>query len=336
MKRFHCRIPASQSKIRLDDYLVDWLSQAMGQSISKSRIRALIMGGGVYVNRHRTKIPTHEIYSGATLEVYFEDDKKVAPPRTIDSFARVSEASVRYEDEDLLVIEKPAGMPTQPTVDPGRANLFDLVKELLKRRKGTLANSTPDPYVGLHHRLDRDTSGLVLFTKREQANKGVADLFRDHQIEKTYQCVCWIQPGATPVQDEFQIDNFLGKIHHITGKSKYGPVTSGGDRAITDFRVIEKFRDSIWLAAKPKTGRTHQIRVHMAHIGMPLIGDQVYGDTKAARALNTALPEEVRLKRQALHAETLAFTHPATSERMSFQSDLPDDLLALRAALSDP
>jgi 23S rRNA pseudouridine1911/1915/1917 synthase len=197
---------------------------------------------------------------------------------------------------------------------------------------------------GIVHRLDMDTSGVMVVCKSEFALASLGRQFQDRTISRRYRAFGVGQPKA-PWGKTGRVDARLARDPRDRKRmAVVADTASAGKNAATNYEIVKRF--GIGLQGNPgaaatemvcvlETGRTHQIRVHMAHIGMPLIGDQVYGDTKAARALNTALPEENRLKRQALHAETLAFTHPATSKRMSFQSDLPDDLLALRAALSD-
>jgi 23S rRNA pseudouridine1911/1915/1917 synthase len=184
----------------------------------------------------------------------------------------------------------------------------------------------------------------MVVCKSEFALASLGRQFQDRTISRRYRAFGVGQPKA-PWAKTGRVDARLARDPRDRKRmAVLADTASAGKNAATNYEIIKRF--GIGLQGNPgaaatemvcvlETGRTHQIRVHMAHIGMPLIGDQVYGDTKAARALNTALPEEVRLKRQALHAETLAFTHPATSERMSFQSELPEDLLALRAALSD-
>ena len=235
---------------------------------------------------------------------------------------RLETSRVVYEDEWLIVIDKPSGIPTQPTLDPGRANLFDLLKNFLASRE-----KIPEPYVGLHHRLDRDTSGLVLFTKREEANKGVADLFFTHQIQKTYQCLCWRSPIAPKleVNELFKIENFLGKVSAKGENSRFGEVNSGGDFASTDFRVIETFRDAYWVEAQPRTGRTHQIRVHTSEMGIPILGDPAY------------FPKDVlsfvQAPRLMLHASKLTFQHPITGEAIEVISPLPNEYIQVLGGL---
>jgi 23S rRNA pseudouridine1911/1915/1917 synthase len=322
MKRFQTRVPGSVPKDRLDLYLFEWLPHACGQNLTKSQIRKLILTGSVYVNRHRNKNGSCPIYTGAIIEVYFDENKlnENQPTRMME--ARFDPDRIVFEDEWLIVVNKPSGLPTQPTIDPNRANLFDLLKRTIAHRDKII-----DPYVGLHHRLDKDTSGLVLFTKKEIANKGVSELFSGHKIQKTYQCIVWRSPNARSlsVNEEFRIENYLGKISEGKEKSKFGEVRSGGDHAITDFSAVEVFRDMYWLKAKPKTGRTHQIRVHASEAMMPILGDAMYFPEKLATFLTAP--------RLMLHASELQFIHPITKRELTFTAALPDEFVEVLGRL---
>lgn len=324
MKRFTTRLPNAHPKTRLDDFLAEWLPQAVGRSVPKSKIRTLIFSGAVYVNRHRNKNASADLFGGAVLEVYYDESKMNldATPVAIATQVLFKNEHVIYEDQYIIVVHKNAGIPTQPTVDPNRSNLFDLVKKHLSQRE-----KKPEVYLGLHHRLDRDTSGLVMFTKKEEANKGVADLFSEHRIQKSYQCLVWASPEAIQydVQDRFEVKNFLGKISPKNETARFGSVKSGGDHAHTFFRVLEKFKGAYWLEAQPKTGRTHQIRVHTSEAGLPILGDpqyfpkNVFSTTKAPRLM--------------LHAFQLEFDHPVSGEPMKLESPLPDDFLQVLGSL---
>ncbi len=322
MKRLHSRIPGSVAKTRLDEYLVMWLPMALGKQISKTKIRTLLLSGAVYVNRHRNKNGTTPLYAGAIIEVYYDENKiEHGQPLRIEQ-VRFDTNRVVFEDEWLMIVDKPAGLPTQPTIDPNRANLFDILKKFIDQRE-----QTQGCYVGLHHRLDRDTSGLVLFTKKEEANKGVSELFSQKLIQKTYQCLVWRSPNAPQykLNEQFTIENYLGKISAKNENSRFGAVTSGGDVAITHFRVLECFRDVYWLEAQPHTGRTHQIRVHCSENFLPILGDPVYSDKTVVSFTNAP--------RLMLHAGALSFTHPITQEKILVTSPLPEDFIQVLGTL---
>jgi RluA family pseudouridine synthase len=321
MKRYQTRVPGSIAKTRLDHFLMEWLPNALGQPISRSKIRTLFFSGAVYVNRHRNKNGLSPVYAGAVIEVYYDEDKLSDGTPRIDKI-RFDTSRVIYEDEWLIIVDKPSGIPTQPTLDPFRANLFDIMKRFLADRE-----KVEETYVGLHHRLDKDTSGLVLFTKREEANKGISDLFLKHEIQKTYQCMAWRGPGSPKYEanEKFQIENFLRKVSEKGETSRYGAVKSGGDYALTYFRVIEAFRDVYWMEAQPQTGRTHQIRVHCSENLTPILGDPFY------------FPEDlapfIAVPRLLLHAYKLDFKHPITGRQISVTANIPDEFLQVLGSL---
>lgn len=325
MRRLQTRIPGSVTKDRLDLFLSEWLPHAVGKPVSKTQIRLLIQSGAVYVNRHRNRIATSPVFTGAMIEVYYDEERmnqKTSTGETRMAETRFDSNRIVFEDDYLIIVDKPTGLPTQPTVDPNRANLFELMKKFFAER-----DERENPYVGLHHRLDKDTSGLVLFTKKEEANKGVATLFAKHMIQKTYHCLCWRGPGSRKLvaNEEFTIENHLGRVSEQAGKTKYGEVTSGGDRAITEFRAIEVFRDIYWLQARPKTGRTHQIRVHCSEDKLPILGDSMYFPEKIS-----AFVVSPRLM---LHAGELKFIHPITQQEIIASSPLPQEFVQLLGQL---
>jgi len=325
MKRLHTRVPGSIPKSRLDHFLMDWLPVALGEPISRTQIRALLFGGAVYVNRHRNKDGMSPVFSGATIEVYYDAEKVRSGPARIQN-VRFDTDRIVFEDEWLLIVDKPAGIPTQPTVDPFRTNLYGLIQRFLTERDGK-PEGKENAYVGLHHRLDRDTSGLVLFTKREDANKGVSDLFLAHRIQKTYQCMVWRAPQAKVYQpgDRFKVENFLGRVNAKNENTRFGEVRSGGDYALTQFRVIEAFRDMYWLEAQPQTGRTHQIRVHCAEVNLPILGDSMYFPENLAPFI--AAP------RLLLHAYQLEFNHPMIDQPISVTANLPEEFMQVLGTL---
>ncbi|MBK8858169.1 MAG: RluA family pseudouridine synthase [Opitutaceae bacterium] len=227
-----------------------------------------------------------------------------------------------YEDDWLLVVDKPAGLPTQPTLDARRPSVFSTLKEFLQQRDGAT------PYLGLHHRLDRDTSGVLLLTKDQKANAGTAALFSEKTIRKTYQALA-IAGAACP--DSWEVKNYLGEIGRVGKAVKYGAVRSGGDPAQTSFRVLERLPGALLIEARPHTGRTHQIRVHLSEGGHPILGDTFYGGPMQ-------LPPGPRggmvpVPRVMLHAAALEFLHPVTKAEMQIRSPLPADFVACLQAL---
>lgn len=205
---------------------------------------------------------------------------------------------ILFEDQWLLVVEKPAGLPTQPSVDRNRPSLYTL-----------LLDSKKWPYLGLHHRLDVPTSGLVLLTKDRRANKGIGELFKDRGLEKNYLCLV----DGNPESDRFEIKNHLKPIKLKTGKTKMVSTNSGGDFAHTLFDVKQRFQEGSLLLASPQTGRLHQIRTHLAELGYPILGDSLY--YRADR----------HYPRLMLHAAELKFTHPMTRQEIFIHGSPPED-----------
>ncbi len=315
---------------RLDKFL----SEAF-PALSRSRIKHLIEAARVYRDGVKEMNVSAKVKAGTHYRI------EVPPPEPAEPQAENIPLSILYEDAHVLVVDKPAGLSVHPAPGNWKGTLVNAVLwhagDSLK-----VVGATGRP--GIVHRLDMDTSGVMVVCKSEFALASLGRQFQDRTISRRYRAFGVGQPKS-PWGKTGRVDARLARDPRDRKRmAVVADTASAGKNAATNYEIVKRF--GICLQGNPgaaatemvcvlETGRTHQIRVHMAHIGMPLIGDQVYGNTKAARALNTALPEDVRLKRQALHAETLAFTHPATSERMSFQSDLPEDLLALRAALSD-
>ena len=221
-----------------------------------------------------------------------------------------------FEDEDLIVIDKPPGLPAQPTLDKARDNLFAAVNRFLSKRDGVVK-----PYVGVHHRLDRDTSGIVLFTKSQRVNAAAAEIFSNHQGLKIYQALTVPRPNSgsrSKLEKEWTIKNYLGKISSKSKRARYGAVDSDGDLAETSFRVIAEHPRGIRIEAIPRTGRTHQIRVHLSEYGLPILGDDLYGaDNNPGR--------DGPAPRLMLHAAQLIFPHPITRCEICVKSRLPGD-----------
>ncbi len=320
MKRLQTRITAGIGKVRLDDFLGEWLRNASGLIIPRRVVRQMIMSGAIYVNRHRALSLQTPLFPGAVIEVYSDEEKVkgLIQGKQVSS-RKIDELDIIFEDDDLIAISKPAGIPSQPTVDGSRVNAYASLKELLSKR------TQKHDYLGLHHRLDRDTSGVLLFTKNQELNKPIGDLFRDHQISKTYHAICLKLSDARSdlkLGNDIIIENYLSKVSEKKEKSHYGSVNSGGDLAITHFHVHSELKfGAVWLTAKPKTGRTHQIRVHASEMGFPILGDQTYFP-KGVVSLATS---KVAVPRLMLHAASLEFEHPRNGRLIKIEATFPDD-----------
>jgi len=277
---------------------------------SKAKARMLIIAGAVYLNGKRVRIASKNLLPGAIIVAFIDDAKLAAGGPSKDRHFVFMASHIVFEDEWLVAVDKPPGLPTQPTLDEARENLYGALKKFIATRDGAAAT-----YVGLHHRLDRDTSGVILFTKSKAANAKVGQLFSEHLAQKTYVCIVPRAGRRAPPSKQWTVNNFLART---PGKSsRMRSVKSGGDVAHTDFKVIEDMSglSGGWLIeAKPRTGRMHQIRVHLAEAGLSILGDQAYG-----------APETEAASRVMLHAANLTFPHPITNLETSVSAPIPED-----------
>lgn len=222
---------------------------------------------------------------------------------------------ILFEDDYFLAAAKPAGLPTQPTVDKSRPDFFTELKKQLRNERGDSF------YLALHHRLDRDTSGVMIFAKTKEANEPLAALFRTHKIQKTYLC---LTKRTQKAADFWEVDNHLVEMKDSkTKKIKMVRTQSGGDRAHTKFRKLETSPEALLIEAQPLTGRMHQIRVHLADRGMGIFGDDIYQAPKS--------PSAPRLM---LHAHALEFEHPFTGQFVRIECAVPADMLHFMKTLT--
>jgi 23S rRNA pseudouridine1911/1915/1917 synthase len=323
------KVPAAETGMvgaRIDQ----WLAAALGSDFSRSRVQQLIRQGAVRIAGRTVLEPKHRVQPGDDAEIDMPEPEPAQPQGE-----RIP-LDVLYEDAHLIVIDKPAGL----VVHPGAGNWTGtLVNALIEHCGDSLSGIGGVRRPGIVHRLDKETSGVMVVAKTDAAHRALADAFADHgrrgDLKRAYAALVW---GA-PERDGGIIDAPLGRsTRDRTQRSVVAADHGDARRAVTHYRVGERFGASAGdaLAAlvecRLETGRTHQIRVHMAHIGHPVIGDPVYG--AAFRTKANRLPEPLQslakaLPRQALHARLLAFRHPATGEIVRFESPLPADMAAL-------
>ena len=296
---------------RLDETIAAWLTAELKRDVSKAKVRKLLMAGAVYINGRPVRTPPRQLSAGMKIEARVDVRRLFGDSTSRDKPFELTAARILFEDDDLIVVDKPSGLPSHPTADPARDNLFAAVVRFLSKRDGT-----KDPYMGVHQRLDRDTSGIVLFTKSKRVNAAIGEVFSKHAGRKIYQAIT--VPGR--VKAEWTIKNYLGKVRSKSKQARYGAVTSGGDFAETAFRLLAEYKRGIHLEAIPKTGRTHQIRVHLSEYGLPILGDDLYGTGGADRLM--------------LHASQLVFPHPITKGELSIESPLPEDFQQCLRAIS--
>jgi 23S rRNA pseudouridine1911/1915/1917 synthase len=305
---------------RLDRLLADALP-----GVSRARLQALLSEGAVTLHHQRVSSgdrPQAAIYVVLVPPVAPADPRPEAIPLT-----------VLFEDADLIVIDKPPGMAAHPA--PG-SETGTLVNALLHYCGTSLSGIGGVARPGIVHRLDKDTSGVMVAAKTDRAHAGLSKLFAAHDIERTYIA---LTRGA-PAPDRGRIETLIGRSS--SDRKKMAVLKSGGRTAITDYRVQTRYAVPARAGAAPlaarvactlHTGRTHQIRVHLASKGAPILGDAVYGSGSPAATVRAAIAD-AGLTRQALHAAVLGFVHPVTGEALRFETQPPPDMLALEAALS--
>lgn len=310
-------VEASQAGTRLDKWLVSRLPD-----LSRSRLQALIAEGFVEDEDGPVENASAKVREGECYLVTIPPAEPAIPlPEDIP-------LDVRYEDDHLIVIEKPAGLVVHPA--PGNMTQT-LVNALLHHCTGSLSGIGGVRRPGIVHRLDKDTSGLMVAAKSDVAHQGLAAQFAEHSITRAYQALCW----GVPLPRQGEISGRIGRSS--TDRKKMAVVTKGGKEALTRYKVLQTFADSVALIeCRLATGRTHQIRVHMTSIGHPLVGDPVYGRGRTAKGKTLTIEQKQALEtfpRQALHAYLLGFSHPVTGERLDFSSSLPLDLQKIISTL---
>jgi 23S rRNA pseudouridine1911/1915/1917 synthase len=298
--------------------------------LSRSRLQDLIRDGRVSLNGVVIRDPGRRVAGGAQVVL------REPPPAPAEPQGEAIDLVVVYEDDDLVVIDKPAGLVVHPAAGHEAGTL---VNALIAHCGGSLSGIGGVRRPGIVHRLDKDTSGLLVVAKNDRAHQGLAAQFADHgrtgPLERRYAALVW----GVPERRHGTIVAALARSTH--NREKITIVPEGRGRgAITHFSVEEALPGDAPVASLVscalETGRTHQIRVHMAHIGHPLLGDRVYGSgfkTKAHRLDPHQREVLENLGRQALHAAVLGFAHPRSGEFLRFESELPDDLQALLDAL---
>ena len=295
------------------------LDRALAEAVptlSRERLKALIASGAVAdANGALARDPARKAVGGARFTV------TVPLPAPAHNEAQDIPLQVVFEDEHLIVIDKPAGL----VVHPAAGNLDGtLVNALLHHCGGSLSGVGGVARPGIVHRIDKDTSGLMVAAKTDRAHVGLAKQFAAHSIDRRYRAIV----AGRPIPPAGKVDAPLARSPQ---NRKKVAIVASGKRAVTHYATLQPLREATLIECRLETGRTHQVRVHMASIGHSLLGDPVYGRTKPA---HRALLETLGFKRQALHAARLGFIHPVKSQALAFDSEMPADMQELFSQLS--
>lgn len=309
--------PAEAAGTRADRFL----TEAIG-GLSRSRVKALMESGQVTRDGKLLRDPAEAIRAGATYALH------LPPPEAATPQAQDIPLTILFEDRHLIVLDKPAGLVVHPA--PGNPD-GTLVNAVLAHAAEDLTGIGGEKRPGIVHRLDKDTSGVMVVAKSERAHTALSEAFATRDLDREYLALAWGLPS--PAAGE--VDAPIGR--HPMDRKRMAVVERNGKNALTRYRTERGFGAScVLVRCRLATGRTHQIRVHMAHIGHPLVGDPVYlkrvpaGAKGLAPAVRDAL---LSFPRQALHAATLGFRHPISGESLSFSAPMPPDMAALLALL---
>lgn len=313
-EHFRFEVDKGQSLLRIDKFLQNRI-----EGVSRNRVQNAARAGNILVNNESVK-SNYKIKPLDIISIVM-----ATPPREFEVIAENIPLDIVYEDDDLLVINKSYGM----VVHPGHGNYTGTLLNALTYRLQGKFNNRGEPVVPLLvHRIDKDTSGIILCAKTEMAQTILARQFFHHTIDRRYIALVW----GDFEHDEGTIRGNIGRNPYDRKVMMVSQDEDFGRSAITHYKVIERFHYVTLVECRLETGRTHQIRAHFKYIGHPLFGDQVYGGATIVMGLSSASYKSfVRnnlqiLPRQALHARSLAFTHPASNEWMSFDSSLPTDM----------
>ena len=290
---------------RLDKFLANKLDM-----VSRSLVQSLIIANHALVNGKKTK-PGYFLKIGDNILINIPELQDNAELKLKPENMAID---ILYEDDNIIVINKPAGI----IVHPAQGVVSGTVVNFLLYHCKTLSDLNGPMRPGIVHRLDKDTSGVLIAAKNNSAHANLAEQFKNRKVKKTYMAVV---RGVIP-QDEGEIDRPIGRC--VSHRTKMAISYIGGKRALTKFNVIERYHKDTLINAHPRTGRTHQIRVHMAYLGYPIVGDKTYGESKGLGSKLDGL-----IDRQALHAYRISFSHPTSNKAVEFIAPLADDIKKL-------
>ena len=298
---------------RLDSFLASQL-----KDLSRTRIQHSIADGDILVNERVVK-PSYRLRDGDQIEI----DLPEPPP--LEIVPEPIALDIVYEDDDLIVVNKPAGMVVHPGAGIDSGTLVHALVYHFNSLSETAGSTRP----GIVHRLDKETSGLLVVAKNNKVHERLAESFHNREVFKLYNALVYGQVST----DQGEIDARIGRSPH--NRTRMSVLRGGAGRAAhTIFEVVKRYQEFTLLDVQIKTGRTHQIRVHLAHIGHPVVGDATYGSGRENSIRDATNKRVLRLlKRQFLHSAELAFDHPRTGARLEFTAPLPPDLSSILSEL---
>ena len=309
-------IDPKQEPLRLDKFLMGRL-----ENVTRNRVQKAIDEGWILVNDKTVK-SNFKVKFGHTVKVRWKKQKTEGGP-----IAQEMDLDIRYEDDDFMVIHKPAGLVVHPGIGNADGTLVNGLVHYLKDLPITKDNERP----GIVHRIDKNTTGLMVVAKNEEAMSNIAKQFFDHTIERRYQALVW----GDLEEDEGTITGHIDRHPRHRKLRHVYPDGERGKHAVTHYKVLERFGYVTLVECRLETGRTHQIRVHFKHIGHPLFGDVEYGGDKIVKGTVFSKYKQFVINcfklipRQALHAKSIGLIHPTTNEFVLLDSPLPDDILAV-------
>lgn len=319
-KKYNFTVAEEQTSKRVDQFIVEELP-----SFSRTKIAKLVKEGALLINGKAIKDNAKKVMFGDQIEL------EVPEAVATDIKPQKIPLDIVYEDKDLLVINKPIGM----VVHPGAGNPDGtLVNALLHHCKSNLSGINGELRPGIVHRIDKDTSGLLVVAKNDIAHNALAKQFEEHSIQRTYLAFVWGM--MKPIHG--RIETFIGRSKY--NRQKMSAEVASGKDAITNYKTLEIFKgntipDISLIECKLETGRTHQIRVHLSHKKNPILGDQMYGSKmRKIRNIDPELQTIIEnINFQALHAQSLGFIHPTSGKELFFTTELPQVLLNLKKML---
>jgi len=303
-KKLSIQIPVSIPPTRIDIYLTQ-----INLGFSRSQIQKMLKEGRIRFE-NRPLNTSHKLKGGEKIEI------SIFAPEPLKARPEAIPLQILYEDKDLALINKPAGLVVHAAAGHSKGTLVNALLHHLKNLSGIGGVLRP----GIVHRLDKDTSGIMVVAKHNEAHRILTQSFQDRKIHKKYLALAY----GVFKQDHGKIQSSLGRS--ISDRKKISSKTKRGKEAVTEFKVVERFHHFALLEVHPLTGRTHQIRAHLTELGHPIVGDPVYGGKQWQKKLKGDLQEKIlNTSRQMLHAWELEFTHPLKNKKIKQRADLPSD-----------